>query len=190
MIKLNSIFGNTVHDYRGSLSLELRKYCIEKLKLIITGFTGLIVVLIFTLYIYPQGYHDFINYASRDYFVLILMGFPAVTLHEIGHCIFGELSGGKVILTSAFIVIIKARLINYNRYQKLIFGIGGPLFNLSVGFILLLLINMPELNIRSFNLFAYLNIIIGVGALLPVSRKRGGLKYIMDFANNRLDSVY
>lgn len=185
---MNNILLESGQINRDTLSREMKSQFVEKFKLSITGLAGLLVVMILTLIIYPKCLNYLLIYAVKDYFKLILMGLPAVTIHEIGHYIFGELSGAKVIITSTFLIIIKARIISYNRYQKLFFGIGGPILNIILGS-LLLIIRFPQQSCDIICLFSFLNIVIGVGALLPVSEKRGGLKYLMDFIDNRFETV-
>lgn len=98
-------------------------------------------------------------------------------IHELGHIIFGLILGFKPkrlqIMPIGFSIYFSINIDDYNRkilnlnkltLKKLIVYIGGPLTNLLI-FLIILLLNI-DFNYR--NEIAYINIIIGIFNLLPI----------------------
>lgn len=109
-------------------------------------------------------------------FGMALGGIFGLSLHEWGHSLGGKLAGAKV--TWGFSG-------NFSRHeaktfaQEISFLVGGPLMNILLGAIALWSLPHTSFLSRAFMLgFAYFNLGVGIGILVPISSKLGGGKIL------------
>lgn len=107
-------------------------------------------------------------------------------VHEAGHYIWGYLTGGKVEFFCNQNNLYIARIRKYTKISLIAFSLGGPLSNLMFGIfsLLILLLNINLLIGEIAYVFSFLNLVCGIGALIPISSKRGGLLYYNYISNS------
>jgi len=95
-------------------------------------------------------------------------------IHYFGHALFGTLAGAKTTIH-----ILGDKLLSYRyRYQRIVYLLGGPLTNslTGVGAYFLtgyLMVANPYIQ-QAIDIIIFWSMAMGIGALVPVSKHRGG----------------
>ena len=147
----------------------------------IAGIISFVVVSVFFSLAFDSysSYFNYILVVSNLFLLLLVSFFISFYIHEMGHCLWGFLAGGKVKFFLNINNCYIARLTNFTKTSLIMFSLGGPLTNILFGAIFIVLLqNNPVLVIdQLLFVLAFLNFVCGFGALIPNSPNRGGLLY-------------